>query len=112
MIGVVVNDGDAEVARELFKLFETPWEPAVPGKKYQIVLAESDELENIDADVFALYDGNTNRFPSTEKSACSPLMDSQESCTLRDSRSITGHLRTHASSGVLGTTFLMRSGIY
>jgi len=55
MIGVVGKERGLAVAREFFELFKTPWEPAVPGRKYRVVLATSDELDHIDSDAFLLY---------------------------------------------------------
>ena len=34
MIGVVARPEEAEAAAEFFELFKTPWETAVPGRKY------------------------------------------------------------------------------
>lgn len=55
MIGVLVSEDDLVVAREFFELFKTPWEQAVPGRKYRVVLATSDKVDHISADVFVLY---------------------------------------------------------
>lgn len=55
MIGVVVNEGDFQAAQEFFELFKTPWECAVPGKKYRVMLAANGEGEHIDANVRIVY---------------------------------------------------------
>lgn len=55
MIGVAVKKTDLDVAAEFFELFKVQWEPAVPGKRYRLILATSDEVENIDCDVLIIY---------------------------------------------------------
>ena len=39
MIGVLARPTDLESAHEFFELFKTPWEPAVAGQKYRVVLS-------------------------------------------------------------------------
>ena len=55
MIGVAASADDLEVAREFFELFKTPWEPAVPTRKYPIVLSTLGCIENFDAEQFLVY---------------------------------------------------------
>ena len=55
MIGLVASPADLDVAGELFELFKTPWEPAMPGRKYQIVLSAGGGVEGIDGAVFLIY---------------------------------------------------------
>lgn len=55
MIGIAASRTDLDVAREFFELFKTPWEPAMPGRKYQIVLSASGGTEGIDAERFLIY---------------------------------------------------------
>ncbi len=54
-IGVVASDSDLEIADEFFELFKTPWEPAVPGRKYAVVLSTARSLDGLDADVSLVY---------------------------------------------------------
>ena len=39
MIGVAATSDDLNVAEEFFELFKTQWEPAVPTRKYQVVIS-------------------------------------------------------------------------
>ena len=55
MIGVAASSDDLCVAQEFFELFKTPWEPAVPTRKYQIVLNTDGCFENFDAERFLVY---------------------------------------------------------
>lgn len=55
MIGIAASRTDLDVAREFFELFKTPWEPAMPGRKYQIVLSAGGGVEGIDGAVFLIY---------------------------------------------------------
>ncbi len=55
MIGLVVNPNDLDVAEEFFELFKTPWEPAVPGRKYSAVLCTDGPFAEYDADVILVY---------------------------------------------------------
>jgi hypothetical protein len=55
MIGVVLSPDDVAVAEEFFELFKTPWEPAVPGRKYGLVLCTHGPFTALDADVFLVY---------------------------------------------------------
>jgi hypothetical protein len=43
------------MAEEFFELFKTPWEPAVPEKKYAVVLSTNGNIENLEADIFLVY---------------------------------------------------------
>ena len=42
MIGVTASPADLEMAEEFFELFKTPWEPAVHGRRYQVLLSRTD----------------------------------------------------------------------
>lgn len=55
MIGVVVSEHDTKVAEEFFELFKTPWEWAVPGKKYRVLLVSNAEVGHVDADLVIAY---------------------------------------------------------
>ena len=55
MIGVVADPFDLEVVEEFFQLFKTPWELAVPGKSYRVVLSASESRAAVDARVMLVY---------------------------------------------------------
>jgi hypothetical protein len=55
VIGVIVGAGELEVAREFFELFKTAWEPAVPARKYPVVLTTAGCPREFDADLFLVY---------------------------------------------------------
>jgi hypothetical protein len=55
MIGVAAPAEDMDVAREFFELFKTPWEPAVPGRRYPVVLSTIGNPGTLDPDLLVLY---------------------------------------------------------
>ncbi len=55
MIGAAVSPVDVAIAEEFFELFKTPWEQAVPGRKYRVVLCTNGLIGDLDADVFLVY---------------------------------------------------------
>jgi hypothetical protein len=55
MIGVTGSPADLEVAAEFFELFKTPWERAVPSRRYSAVLSADGCTENLDAELLLLY---------------------------------------------------------
>lgn len=55
MIGVVVNESDLDVVAEFFELFKTPWERAVPGRRYRVVLATDESFGAPNAEVLLIY---------------------------------------------------------
>ena len=60
MIGVVARPDEAEAAAEFFELFKTPWEAAVPGRKYRVLLTAAELTDHFDADVVLAY-GSQNQ---------------------------------------------------
>lgn len=55
MIGVIARPHDLAIAAEFFELFKTPWEPAVAGRRYRVMVSTEDRGEYLDADVCVLY---------------------------------------------------------
>jgi len=55
MIGVVASIDEAGAAAEFFELFKTPWETAVPGRKYRVLLTATELTDHFDADVVLAY---------------------------------------------------------
>ena len=55
MIGLAVSPTDLDVAVEFFELFKTPWERAVPGPRYRVVLSTDGCIENLDGELFLVY---------------------------------------------------------
>lgn len=55
MIGLVVDPKDLDVAEEFFQLFKTPWELAVKGRKYHVILSTDGFSPDFDAKVFLVY---------------------------------------------------------
>jgi hypothetical protein len=60
VIGVAVDAADLAVAREFFELFKTPWEAAVPGRQYSILLSTSAQHDGFQAPVILAY-GSTRQ---------------------------------------------------
>ena len=55
MIGVAASAADLQMAGEFFELFKTPWERAVPKKKYPVVLCTDGAFEHLDSDLVLVY---------------------------------------------------------
>jgi hypothetical protein len=55
MIGVLAAADDVAAAQEFFELFKTPWEPAVPGRRYSAVLTTDADSSQFDAAVVIVY---------------------------------------------------------
>ena len=55
MIGVVINENELDVVSEFFELFKTPWERAVPGRRYRVILATDGFLGALNAEVLLIY---------------------------------------------------------
>jgi hypothetical protein len=55
MIGVVSSLEDAEAAAEFFELFKTPWEMAIPGRKYRVLLTTIEPSPHFEAEVVLAY---------------------------------------------------------
>ena len=55
MIGVAAHGSDLQWAAEFFELFKTPWELALPGKRYRVVLSTGAEADVADADLTLIY---------------------------------------------------------
>jgi hypothetical protein len=65
-IGVAASDTDLETAEEFFELFKTPWEPAVPGRRYGAILSgDGHSVDGLNAAVLLQY-------------GCSPHLDGDE----------------------------------
>jgi hypothetical protein len=70
MIGVVAKAEHLEAAAEFFELFKTPWEAAVPGRKYRVLLTTDDWAEEFDADLVLAY--GTAPQPGDDQAGVSP----------------------------------------
>jgi hypothetical protein len=55
MIGVYANSADPRFVAELFELFKTPWERAVPGRRYRAVISNDANIGQLDADVILVF---------------------------------------------------------
>ncbi len=55
MIGVAASSTDMQIAEEFFELFKTPWERAVPARKYAVVLSTEGTVHDFDAELFLVY---------------------------------------------------------
>jgi hypothetical protein len=62
MIGVVTEPAYDDVVGEFFELFKTPWEPAVKGRRYRVVLATNGDVDQVNADALFLFDAEENGF--------------------------------------------------
>ncbi len=55
MIGVAIKAEHLESATEFFELFKTPWELAIPGRKYRVVVSADAAADDFDADLLLAY---------------------------------------------------------
>jgi len=54
-IGLATTPDRMPIAREFFELFKTPWEPAVPGRTYPVVIASGVPIDQLEARVFIVF---------------------------------------------------------
>lgn len=74
MIGVIADPADADVVREFFELFKTPWEFYRSGQRYDVLLCAGDWPIEGTANLVVSYSSNKARFD-----------DSQRTTTIRSS---------------------------
>ena len=55
MIGVTTHEADLPWVSEFFELFKTPWELAIPGKRYRVSLINGPAAAAPDADLTFVY---------------------------------------------------------
>lgn len=55
MIGVISKPDQRGVVEEFFELFKTPWEFHIPGRTYEVVLATTGDVPEVDARLLLLY---------------------------------------------------------
>lgn len=55
MIGVIARPGQNAAVEEFFELFKTPWEFCERGRDYDVVVATSDDVADVNARVLLLY---------------------------------------------------------
>jgi hypothetical protein len=61
VIGVISTTEEAPVVREFFELFKTPWEFCRPGQRYDVVLATTNEIPEVDSRLLVLYGSDNKR---------------------------------------------------
>ena len=67
MIGVIADPAEADVVREFFELFKTPWEFYRSGQRYDVLLCTGDWPSEGTADLAVLYAGKKTRFDDSQK---------------------------------------------
>jgi hypothetical protein len=55
VIGVISKAEQRDVVEEFFELFKTPWEFHMPGRAYEVVLATTDDVLEVDTRLLLLY---------------------------------------------------------
>jgi hypothetical protein len=65
VIGVAIDRNDLAIAEEFFELFKTPWEPAVPGRRYPAIISTNGRIEDVDSDVLLLFGAKEHAFDIT-----------------------------------------------
>jgi hypothetical protein len=59
LIGVISKADQATVVEEFFELFKTPWEFYHPRRGYDVILATTDEIQEVDAKLLLIYGSST-----------------------------------------------------
>jgi hypothetical protein len=67
MIGVIADPTEADVVREFFELFKTPWEFYRNGQRYDVLLCAGDTPFEGNAGLVVLYAGKQTRFDDSQK---------------------------------------------
>jgi hypothetical protein len=67
MIGVIADPAEADVVREFFELFKTPWEFYRTGLRYDVLLCAGDWPFEAAANFVVLYAGKKTRFDDSQK---------------------------------------------
>ena len=73
MIGLAAAPDDMDIAREFFELFKTPWEPAVPGRVYPVVLSAGAPVDQLRARVFVIY--GSGKHPTDQMAVRAAIRD-------------------------------------
>ncbi len=55
MIGVMAKTGEATAVEEFFELFKTPWEPWQPDRKYEVVIATTDTVPEVESRLLLIF---------------------------------------------------------
>src|SRR5262245_58176156 len=55
MIGVIASSSEHAVVAEFFELFKTPWEPFTQGRQYPVVIATTEEIPEVDAQLLMVF---------------------------------------------------------
>jgi hypothetical protein len=67
MIGVIADPAEADVVREFFELFKTPWEFHRSDQRYDVLLCAGDWPFEAAANLVVLYAGKKTRFDDSQK---------------------------------------------
>ena len=59
MIGVIVTANEAATVEEFFEFFKTPWEFYESGRRYDVVVATTNEIPEVDARLLLVYGSDT-----------------------------------------------------
>ncbi|MBN2323606.1 MAG: hypothetical protein JXQ30_07725 [Spirochaetes bacterium] len=62
MIGVIIEEKDKDVVRELFELFKTPWEFFCRDNKYDVVISMTGESSGVNAELVIIYGSSYRDF--------------------------------------------------
>jgi hypothetical protein len=60
VIGVISQPGQKEVVEEFFELFKTPWEFYEPGRAYDVVIATTADVPEVDAKLLLVYNATAS----------------------------------------------------
>ena len=55
MIGIVAKTIDHRVIEEFFQLFKTPWELVQQGRQYDVVIAASEDIPDVDTRLLIVF---------------------------------------------------------
>ncbi len=100
MIGVIPKGSQLPVVEEFFELFKTPWELYRPGQVYDVVIATTDEVPEVNARLLLVYGPNIK---SIDERIGTGVTERRERAVISDgaaSLPIYGEIATFAGSSI------------
>ena len=80
MIGVMSQEGEANVVGEFFELFKVPWEFCRGDRQYPVILSTRGDFEGGDAKLSILYNGGMTRYDASAQIDVRPLQTKRATC--------------------------------
>ena len=102
MIGVAASAEDLWAATEFFELFKTPWEIALPNKKYAVILSADGSIEGLQAETVLVYRASAQIVDREAGTAVEVVNGPTAATWLSTTLPIYGHAAVfHTNDGIL-----------